>query len=97
MAGDDDAPYMPRPSTLSGNAEAIKADIDRQIAAAQPKHALASKTVWLNILAVAAALGGAFGVDLGLTPETQGTLAVAIVAVVNIILRFTTTKGVKVR
>ena len=50
----------------------------------------ASKTLWVNLVAVAAALTGAFGIDLGLDPETQVTIVGAIMGVVNIILRFTT-------
>ena len=49
-----------------------------------------SKTLWVNLVAVAAALTGAFGIDLGLDPETQVTIVGAIMGVVNIILRFTT-------
>ena len=97
MAGDGDPPYMPRPSTMSGNAAAIAADIDAQIAAAQPKPLWASKTLWVNALALVAALAAGFGLDLGLTPEVQGSLVGAIMAVVNIVLRFKTTKGVKVK
>ncbi len=54
----------------------------------------ASKTLWVNLVAVAAALTGAFGIDLGLDPETQVTVVAAIMGVVNIILRFTTKSAI---
>ncbi len=92
-----DAPHMPRPATMSGDADLIAADIDAQIRAAQPKTVWASKTVWANVIAIVASLLVAFGLDLDLTPERQAALAGGIVAVVNIVLRFKTTKGVKVR
>ncbi len=56
----------------------------------ESKPFYASKTLWVNLVAVAAALTGAFGIDLGLDPETQVTIVGAIMGVVNIILRFTT-------
>ncbi len=54
----------------------------------------ASKTLWVNLVAVVAALTGAFGIDLGLDPETQVTIVAAIMGVVNIVLRFTTDKAI---
>ncbi|MCH8103755.1 MAG: hypothetical protein IIB28_11445 [Chloroflexi bacterium] len=56
----------------------------------EPKPWYASKTLWANIIAGAAAVAGAFGVDLGLDPETQVKLAAGIVVVMNIILRLVT-------
>ncbi len=50
----------------------------------------ASKTLWVNLIAVVAAVTGAFGVDLGLDPESQTAIVGAVMAVVNIVLRFTT-------
>ncbi len=50
----------------------------------------ASKTIWVNIIAVAAALFGAFGLDVGLDPEMQVALVGGIMAGVNIALRFMT-------
>ncbi len=90
-----DTPYMPRPSTLSGDRDAIKADIEAQIVTAKPVWT--SKTMWANAIALVASVLVAFGLDLDLTPEKQAALAGAIVAVTNIILRFKTTKGVTVR
>lgn len=53
----------------------------------------ASKTIWANILAFAATVATVLGVDLPfeLTPETQAEIVAAIMAVVNIALRFVTT------
>ncbi len=56
----------------------------------ETKPFYASKTLWLNIIAVAAAMFGAFGLDVGLTPEVQAALVGGVMAVVNIVLRFTT-------
>lgn len=50
----------------------------------------ASKTLWVNALALIAALTGAFGIDLGLDPETQTAAVAAVMGVVNIVLRFVT-------
>ena len=50
----------------------------------------ASKTLWVNAIAVLAALTGAFGMDLGLDPETQLAVVGAVMGVVNIVLRFLT-------
>jgi len=54
----------------------------------------ASKTLWVNAIAGIAAMAGAFGLDLGLTPETQTSLVAGILAVVNIILRLVTKQPV---
>lgn len=54
----------------------------------------ASKTLWINALAAAAAISGAVGIDLGLTPELQAQLVVGVMAVVNILLRTVTNTGV---
>lgn len=56
----------------------------------EAKYPWASKTVWVNAIAFVAAATGAFGVDLGLTPETQTALVGGIMAVVNILLRLIT-------
>ena len=53
-----------------------------------------SKTFWVNVVAVVAALTGTFGIDLGLDPETQVAVVGTIMGIVNIILRFVTTKSV---
>lgn len=57
----------------------------------------ASRTLWVNALAFAAATTGAVGVDLGLTPEVQASIVTGVMAVVNIILRFVTTTGVSAK
>jgi hypothetical protein len=51
----------------------------------------ASKTLWVNVVALVATLAGAFKLDLGLTPEVQATVVTTILALVNIVLRFVTT------
>lgn len=55
-----------------------------------------SKTLWTNIIALVAAITGAFGLDLGLDAETQVSLVGGIMAVVNIVLRVVTTQPVTV-
>ena len=50
----------------------------------------ASKTLWVNFLAIVAAVAGAFGLDLGLDPATQLAAVGVIMGVVNIVLRFMT-------
>ena len=49
-----------------------------------------SRTLIVNVLAGIAAVAGAFGVDLGLDSEAQSSIALGILAVANIILRFIT-------
>ena len=56
----------------------------------EPKLWWASKTLWVNSIAVVAAIAGAFGLDLGLEPDTQVAYVGAIMGVVNIILRVVT-------
>jgi hypothetical protein len=51
----------------------------------------ASKTLWVNVVALVATLAGAFKLDLWLTPEAQATVVTTILALVNIVLRFVTT------
>ena len=50
----------------------------------------ASKTLWINLIAMIAAITGAFGMDLGLDPTMQAALVTGIMAAINIILRFVT-------
>lgn len=57
----------------------------------------ASKTLWVNAVALVAALAAAFGLDLGLDAETQGTLVAGALALVNIVLRLVTRTGVAAR
>ncbi len=54
----------------------------------------ASKTIWTNIIAVAAAVAVAMGVDIG--PEMQATTVAFIMGVANIALRLITKDAVKV-
>ncbi len=57
----------------------------------------ASKTFWFNMLALAVAVATAFGYgDFQPSPDVQG-LALGIVALINIILRFVTTQKIYVR
>ena len=53
-----------------------------------------SKTLWVNALALVAAVTGTAGIDIGLTPEAQASIVTGIMAVANIVLRLVTTKGV---
>lgn len=55
-----------------------------------------SKTLWVNLLAGVAALTGAFGVDVGLTPEVQASIAAGVVALINLVLRLVTKQPVSV-
>ncbi len=60
----------------------------------ETKPFYASKTLWVNLIAVVAAVTSALGLELGLDVETQGTIVLAIMGVVNIVLRFTTKTAV---
>lgn len=63
----------------------------------EPKKSfLQSKTLWVNVLALIAAVSGAFGIDVGLDPEAQTAIVGGVMAVVNVILRLTTKTGVSV-
>lgn len=57
---------------------------------ANEKKFYLSKTFWVNIIALVASVTGAFGLDLDLNPETQTAVVTAIMAIVNLVLRFTT-------
>ncbi len=54
-----------------------------------------SKTLWVNAVALIAAVTGAFGLDIGLDPEGQAAVVGGIMAMVNMVLRFTTNTGLK--
>ena len=54
----------------------------------------ASKTLWANAVMVIAAVSAAFGLDLGLDPETQLTVVIGIMGIVNAVLRFTTKSAI---
>lgn len=54
----------------------------------------ASKTLWANIIAGAVTVGTAFGLKLGLDPQAQAELVAGVMVIVNIILRFVTTKPI---
>lgn len=63
----------------------------------ESKSIFLSKTFWVNIISVAATLGGAFGFDLSPDEQAQlATAAVAILGVVNLFLRKVTTGPVHV-
>lgn len=53
-----------------------------------------SKTLWVNVIAGIATVAGVFKLDLGLDPEAQASIVTGVLAVVNIILRFTTKTAV---
>jgi len=50
----------------------------------------ASKTIWANLVAFVATVSAAFGLDLGLDAETQGLVIAAVMAVLNVVLRYMT-------
>ena len=54
----------------------------------------ASKTLWINAVALLASLAVTFGWDFGLTPEMQGSIVATVMSVINIVLRFTTKSAV---
>ena len=54
----------------------------------------ASKTLWVNAIALLGSLAITLGWDFGLTPEVQGKIVTAIMAVANIVLRFLTKSAV---
>lgn len=56
-----------------------------------------SKTMWANIIALVVAVLGGFGIDIGLTPETQVSIVAGIMAVLNVVLRLTTKSGVTMK
>ncbi|WP_435100811.1 hypothetical protein [Arhodomonas sp. AD133] len=56
----------------------------------------ASKTLWVNVLALIAAVTGALGIDVGLDAETQTAIVGGIMGVVNIVLRLVTDRPVTV-
>ena len=55
----------------------------------------ASKTLWVNLVAAGASVALLLGVDVGLDTAGQAEIVVGIMAVVNIVLRFTTTTALK--
>ncbi len=56
----------------------------------------ASKTLWVNMIALVATVSAALGVDLGLDAATQSSIAMGVMAVVNIVLRLVTKTAVTV-
>ncbi len=61
----------------------------------ETKPVWASKTLWVNAVALVASIALAGGFDLGLDAATQTSLVGGIMAVVNMGLRITTTKALK--
>ena len=49
-----------------------------------------SRTVWANVIAGGVTVATVFGLDLGLSPETQAELVTGIMVLVNLVLRFLT-------
>lgn len=60
----------------------------------QSKPFWTSKTLWVNVVALVASVTGAFGIDVGLTPEAQASIVGGIMAVANIVLRLVTKQPV---
>ena len=54
----------------------------------------ASKTIWINAVALIAAVSAGLGLDLGLDGEGQAALVGGIMAVVNMVLRVVTGKPI---
>ena len=61
----------------------------------EAKSVFASKTIWVNLLALAGSIGTVFGFDLGLDEESQTAIVGGVMAVVNVVLRLTTKAPVK--
>jgi hypothetical protein len=61
-----------------------------------PKPFWASKTLWINLITLVAAISTAFGVDLGLDPEAQIAIVGTVMSVINIVLRFVTRAPVSI-
>lgn len=59
------------------------------------KPVWASKTIWINAIALIAAFAGAFGLELGLTPDVQVTIVAGVMAVINIVLRAVTHRPIQ--
>jgi len=57
------------------------------------KPVWASKTLWANGVALIGSIAFAFGVDLGLDAQAQASIVTGIMAILNIVLRFTTSKA----
>ena len=54
----------------------------------------ASKTMWANLIGGGVTIASVFGLDLGLTPETQAQLVAGIMVVVNLVLRLVTKRPI---
>ncbi len=54
----------------------------------------ASKTLWVNVIALVAVIVAAFWPDFNLDAELQASLVGGIMAIVNIVLRITTKTAV---
>ena len=54
----------------------------------------ASRTIWVNVLALFASVGTMAGVDLGLDEAGQGAIVAGVMAVVNVVLRLRTNRGI---
>ena len=61
----------------------------------EPKPFWQSKTFWFNVLALVVTVAGAFGYRQFQPSPDVGELALGIVALVNIILRFVTKRPVR--
>jgi len=56
----------------------------------------ASKTLWVNVVALVAAVTGSFGL-LDLDAETQTSIVAGVMAIANVALRFVTKSPVKLK
>lgn len=54
-----------------------------------------SKTLWANLLAGGVVIATVFGLDLGLTPESQAEIVAGVLVIANLILRLVTNRGIR--
>jgi len=65
---------------------AVQRSVERAKKRGKPWYA--SKTVWVNLIALMAVLASFKGIEI--TPEEQAQILTGVLAIVNILLRFTT-------
>jgi len=78
------------------NASELVIDLVESVSQIPPsKKWWQSRTVWVNIAAIVAAITAHFGMPIYIEPELAMTLYPLILGVVNLILRGTTNKGIE--
>ena len=63
----------------------------------EAKPIWASRTFWVNMVALVASVAGVFGTDVGLAAEQQTAVVGGIIAVANIVLRVVTKGPVRMK